>query len=230
MAEPHPLRSGRTMAAAGVLFLVVLGAVVVALAVRSDGDPEKPNSAITPATASAGGCHPTDTSQEIPRAAPPDITWSLFNNIAVPSSPTAGPLDVRDGVARCYARTPVGALIARQQISIRSSFGPAWRPVVQEQMVAGSGRDAFARLRAKFVPSSQPGTYAQTAGFQFLSYSPQSAVIRVASRGSDGRLWATTSTMVWDGSWKLQPTPDGKTASPAQDLTTLEGFVVWGGV
>lgn len=227
-SQASSLRSPRTVVAGVLVLLCLVGGVVAVIAAGDDAGRDA--QAAPPAGNAAGtACRPGESDQAIPRSAPP-VTWTLFNSIAVPKSVTAGPLDVRAEVPRCYAHTPVGALIAQQQISIRAGFGPAWRSIMREQMVPGPGREAFARARAAFVPSSQPGSYAQTAGFRFISYSPASAVIQIASRAPDGGLWATTSTMVWDGMWKLQPTTDGKTASAAQELTSLEGFVAWGGV
>lgn len=234
MAEPHPLRSTRTMVATAFLLVVMLGGVVVALSFRGEdeaqgtGPTTPPSGAAQPA---AGACRPSHTDQAIPQEAPAGVRWELFYNIALPSSPTAGPLQIRDGVARCYARTPVGALIAVQQIGVRAGFGPAWESIVAEQFMPGPGRDAYARSRAAFVPDRQPGAYSQTAGFKFISYSQQSAVVQIVDRATDGGLWATTWTVVWsEGTWKLQATPDGKASSEAQALTSLDGFVAWGGV
>lgn len=226
------LRSPGFLIAGVVVALAIIGAVVAVLGAREQDVSSSPPASASPSGPAPGSeCRPTDTAQTVPQTAPAGVTWELFANIAIPSSPTAGPLIVKDGVARCYAHTPVGALIACQQISVRAGFGPNWRAIVEQQMVPGPGREAFAKARAGFVPNSNPGTYMQTAGFRFVSYSPQTAVIQLVSRAPDGGLWTTTVTMVWSGGeWKLQPTADGNTAPPVQEVPSLEGFVPWGGM
>lgn len=214
----------------GVVAVALIGAVITVLGSGDGGEAAAGPSAPPSQEAASGACRPTDTDQAIPKTAPAGVTWTLLSNIAIPASSSAGPMIVEGGVARCYAHTPRGALIAYMQIGVRSSFQPDWEQVVDQQMIPGPGRDAFRTNRAGFTPSTQPGTYMQTAGFRFVSYSPQTAVIQTVSRAADGGLWAATGTVVWAGDWKLQTTQDGKTSTPVEQVVSLEGFVPWGGV
>ncbi|MEW2353743.1 hypothetical protein [Spirillospora sp. NPDC029432] len=220
---------------------MLIGAVVTVLGSRGDDAPAGSPSAAPspagtaaaapPAQAAQGGCRPTAADQTVPRTAPAGVTWEIFQGIAIPASRTAGPLIVKNGIARCFARTPTGALIAELQIGIRAGFGPAWRNIAALQLAPGPGRDRFLRTRARFTPHGQPGRYMQTAGFRYVTYSPQTAVIQYVSRAPDGGLWTSTATMVWaGGDWKLQVTPEGSTGTPAQRVPSLDGFVRWGGL
>lgn len=220
-----------------VVALALIGAVVVLLASPDDKGSGPPGS--PPVGAPSGNapapdaqCRPTDTDQTIPQTPPTGVTWSLLRSVAIPSSPTAGPMIVKDGVARCYAHTPVGALIASRQIGVRSGLSPQWRTVIERQLMPGPGRDTLLKAMATFTPSDQPGAYAQTAGFRFVSFSPQIAVIDIASRSpDDGALGTGTTTLLWDGGdWKIQPTTQGTTITPVQPLASLDGYVPWGGV
>ncbi|WP_158013636.1 hypothetical protein [Carbonactinospora thermoautotrophica] len=156
----------------------------------------------------------------------------MFHTVAVPSSPTAGPAVVDGDVARCYAHTPTGALLAAWQIGIRYLVADDWRTVVAQQVMPGPGRDTYVRLRAQVTANSdQPGQYGQVAGFKFVTYTPQVAVIQLVSRFPTGSLQVITATVVWsDGDWKLQLQPDGSVSPSAQHVPSLAGFVVWGGV
>jgi hypothetical protein len=208
----------------------VVLAVVTVLSGGSDGKTATPSPAASSGRPSAAGCSPSDTSQDIPHSAPAGVTWSLFHAIAVPSSPAAGPLIIEGDVARCYAHTPLGALLANVQISTRFFLGPGWRTVTEAQVMPGPNRDIWIRNRSKVSGNpDQPGSFGQSAGFRFTTYTPQTAVIQVVSRGPDGGLWVYTETMVWDGDWKLQLTPDGSASPQPQQVRTLDGFIAWGG-
>lgn len=230
----NPFRKTGFMVAAGFLALVVVLAVVVVI---SQDNGKKATARPTPTTRPAqavpvSGCRPTDTSQQVPSATPAGVTWNLYQGIALPSSKTAGPL-VSDGdVARCYADTPAGALIAATQLASRYLVAPDWRAVTLQQVVPGAGRDAYMRIRAKVdSTSADPGAYAQYAGFKFVTYSPAEAVIETVTRTTDGAYGMTVLTVMWSGGdWKLQLQDDGNPSPPAQQVPDLDGFVTWGGV
>lgn len=226
------------MIAAGVIVLIVIGGVVVMLAPGdSSHDPQAPAPrppapAAPSAAAPDGAVLPT----ALPTVAPSDVTWQLVGQAAVPVSASAGPSTVTGGTATGYARTPIGALIAAAQISTRAGLAAgedSWRPTIEQQMVAGPDRDRLlAALEAAGDSSTQPGELSQIAGYQYLSYSPDTAVIglvyRAPSAGSP-RYHVLTLTLVWrDGDWRLMPPPGGAWTAvnrPAPDLT---GVIEWG--
>lgn len=233
-------RLGRawTVTAAVIVALIVLAGVVIVLVTRDDE--QAPPAAFPPSTAptqpgpsAAGGERPA-VDQALPAAAPTGVTWSLFQGVALPSHPTAGPTRVAGPVHASYAHTPTGALLAAKQIGARYLVTPGdgWRQVVERQVVPGSGRDAFVQARAKVTTDNVPaGTYGQTAGFRFVTYTPDVAVIHFATRFSNGTLQVTTSTVRWlDGDWKLQLQPDGSASPTAQRVDSLAGFIPWSGL
>ena len=230
------------IAASGVILLVIV--VALFLLVR----PHEPESA-GPARASASNTSMTSSAPEAmtpssgstsrldvspPTAVPAGISWSLYQSVALPSSSTAGPLTLDGDIATGYAHTPVGALIAAANISTRYflALDLNYRQAAEAMVAPGVGRDVWIALRAKEShPTADPaGTYAQIAGFNFLSYSPADSVVQLATRAADGSLQAVPEHVVWvNGDWRLVLSPDGGQSTNAQPLPSLAGFVAWGG-
>ncbi|WP_149260374.1 hypothetical protein [Actinomadura sp. K4S16] len=214
-----------------------LPVIVVALGVAGCTAKSRENTAAAtpkstpPATTPAGArACPTDNGdQSIPTTAPRQVYWKRFKGVAVPFSPSVGPLDVQGDIARCYEHTPRGALFAAVQISVRLDRSTRWRKILEQQVVAGRGKAAYARVRTAGQPVPA-GKAAQITGFRIVSYTPQTAVVGTVSRdpGRGGRT-ARTTTVKWQGEWKLAPTPDGSTGSSPQNVDSLSGFVFWGG-
>jgi hypothetical protein len=223
---------------ASAAFLLLVLALAIVMVVRGGSGPtatQSPSPSATPsqeaAAPSTGGCNTADTTQAVPVAAPAGVTWQVFNGAALPVSRTAGPLVIEEGVARCYAHTPVGALMAAAQISARYIFASDWRTVTERQVMPGPGRDAYLRLRGtKPGGPAAPGGLGQFAAFRFVTYSPQAAVVQFVMRYSTGQQASTVLTVRWDGDWKLELQPDGTPNPPPQQTTSLEGFTPWGGV
>lgn len=175
---------------------------------------------------------------ERPAEAPDDVSWELFQTLALPWSVSAGPMVVEGDVARCYARTPTGALIAAVQIDARYFLARDWRTVVQKQVEPGVGARTYTSRRdadeADFGPASPPvpGSLMQIAGFRVTGYDERTAVVELVRRSnSSGFLKVTELTVVWtDGDWKLQLKTDGADSVPARAVDSLEGFTPWGGV
>jgi hypothetical protein len=169
-----------------------------------------------------------------PLLSPPPVTWQLFSGVALPFSPTSGPLTVDGPVYAGYERSQTGALIAAAQLGTRHLLTPGegWREVTGRQVLPGAGREVFLAARAEVddldVP---PGTYGQFAGFRVVAFTPDVAVIAFVSRFAlTGRLQTTTTTVKWaSGDWRLELQPDGGTSPTAQAVPDLDGFVVWGG-
>lgn len=237
--DRSPFRRAGWVAAGGFLAFVAAGAAAV-VATSGGGHPPSsthvvapsaPSTAVASALPSTAGCHPTDTSQQIPQS-PPAATWTVFKTIAVPTSPVAGPMVFNGQMASCFAHTPAGALIATWQIYVRSVFADQWRQVTEAQIMPGPGRDAFIANRSMFTgDTSDPGAYGQVAGFTFAAYSPTTAVVQLITRFSDGSMQVGTATVVWSsGDWRLQLQPDGAAAASVQPVESLEGFIAWGGV
>lgn len=189
-----------------------------------------PGSSASPAGATAA-CNVPPGDNEIPTSAPAGVTWQLYQTIALPFSAQAGPTVVSGDVARCYAHSPTGALLATVQIYIRLGVATDWRPVVDAQVLAGPGRNVFAAERPDESVTVQPGEFGQVAGFQFVTYTGSVAVIQLVVQMPDGSLQMAAMTSVWNGGdWRLELQPDGQASANIQQLSSLAGFVPWGGV
>jgi len=222
-----------------VVGALVLAAIVLAVTAGNDSDTSAARLLAPAAPAAADGARCpelADRDLRVPTSAPADTTWSLYRTVAMPYSGTAGPAVVEGDVARCYAHTPTGALIAAQQLSTRLWFAPDWGAVLDHGVQPGIGRDGFRRDRAVLaaargpMPVPRPGKAAQLAGFRIASADPQTAVVQLVRRyGTVHRV--VTIDMVWhDGDWRLHMQPSGLFSRDSPPVRDLRGFVVWGGV
>ncbi|MFE6487947.1 hypothetical protein ACFVGN_34135 [Streptomyces sp. NPDC057757] len=243
-SEPRSpwLSGGFVSAAAFIGFIAVIGTV---LAVTSDNSAESAPTAQAPAVRSTGPqpsgsvadgapCPElSDERQDLPASAPAGVTWSLYDSVALPSSKKAGPALAGKDVARCYAHTPVGALLATSQISVRYLAADDWLEVTRTQTV-GAGRDAYITDRTKAEATAVPdddaggGAHGQIAGFRFVTYNDTTAVVQTVWRFPDGRMQAATTTALWqEGDWRLEYPADPADPAP---VDSLAGYIEWGGV
>lgn len=234
--RPRPL----FIVCAAFLLALVLGSALV-LALREGGAPSaSPSTAAAgPATSTApdSSVSPSSSStaaldQTIPTETPSGVRWELWQTVALPYSQEAGPRSVTGDVATGFAHTPTGALIAATQTAVRYRVAQDWRSVLQASVEPGPGAEAWANLRAPLtLDPPQPGQLGQAAGFQFISYTPDRAVIQYVAKFANGTLQMTSNTVVWDGSdWKLVLTDDGGVSATAVPIESLSGFIPWGGV
>lgn len=246
--EPGFWRPG-TITAAVVLLLVVLAGGGLIVAHLNGGTNPHPAAGSKPAglppvaggghtsspppAAGGSGCSVPAGSQTVPAVTPQGISWNLYQTVALPTSSTAGPARIEGDVARCYAHSPLGALLAASQIQARYLLAPDWKSVLAAQVVDNPGRATFAAAREKITNTggNQPGDYNQLAGFKFVTYSPTVAVIEFATKSSTDAMQATTTTVDYvDGDWKLELQHDGGTSPNALPVTSLVGFSIWAGV
>lgn len=235
------LRTGFVLAAAFIGFVAVVAGMIV-LTSDTSGRANGSSTAQVPAARAAdppstpggdGDACPElpDKRQDVPTAAPRGMTWTLYGAVALPLSKESGPAVVGKDVARCYARTPVGALLATSQISVRYLAADDWLTVTRTQTV-GAGRDAYIAGRTtaeKTAPPDGDGpVHGQIAGFRFVTYNDTTAVIQTVWRFPDGRMQAATTTVLWqDGDWRLEYPADPAAPTP---VSSLAGFTDWGGV
>lgn len=217
------------IAAAALLILVLVIGLIVVFAGGDDSD----SASQTPA---AG---PTEDisdlpDQTIPQTAPPGIRWESYEGVLLPYSAVAGPREIDGPIARGFERSPTGALLASQHIGTRHFVTPdnGWLVVTEQQVLPGPGRDAYIAARSGVGDEPPAGGFGQTAGFRFVTYSPDIAVIQIVSRfPSTGNLQLVTETVKWhDGDWRLELQPEGGTSPGAQRVSSLDGFVRWGGI
>ncbi|MFF7987741.1 hypothetical protein ACFZDK_53400 [Streptomyces sp. NPDC007901] len=243
--SPSPwLRTGFVLAAAFVGFVAVIGGAVV---ITSGGSEDGSAASATPTGGAADAPADTDTGpgtaadiscpalsdhdQEVPETAPSGVSWSLYDAVALPASRTAGPAVAGKDVARCYAHTPVGALLASSQISVRYLAADDWRSVTRTQTV-GAGRDAYIADRTTAektaAPDEESTTHGQIAGYRFVTYHDSTAVIDTVWRFPGGQMQAATTTVLWhEGDWRLEFPAVPAAPTP---VDSLAGYVPWGGV
>lgn len=241
--DDEGLFGGRSWTAIGAV--VVLGVVValgIWLAVTADDDQVTTASrsstsvapaASTPTTVGTSGgatCPELATNTEIPTA-PPKAEWRIVYTVALPFSTSVGPAVTEGDVARCFAHSPEGALFAAKHIGIRAIAARDGESVVRGQTVPGTGQEALiGALQRRGWSPARPGELCQSAGFNFSSYTPERAVISIASRCQTG-LQLTQTTVVWsDGDWRAELQPDGSFSPFGSALPSLRGLVAWGGV
>jgi len=242
--EPPSPPSRRRMLVIGAALLALAGALV-AVVVIGGGRGRHPAAALpppppvpsqstgsTPVVAPPAASSPTDRDLSIPVTTPAALTWSLWHGAWLPYSRTAGPSHVDGPVASGYARTPLGALIAAQQIAARHLISPngGWRTVTLAQVLPGTGRDRFLTARAAVSDDPPAEGLAQLVAFRYVSWTRDQAVLQAVVRvpGRDG-FQVTTSTLFWvDGDWRLQLQPDGGESPIATQVPTPTGFVLWG--
>jgi hypothetical protein len=220
------------IAAIGFLVVVALCALVVAIGRhgRSPGPVAAP-----PATQATAPATPLPTA--VPTAAPAGTTWTIYETVALPTLPGVGPAHVDGPIATGYAHTPLGALLAAMNESTRYLLAPddRWQQAADAMLAPGPGKDAWARMRSAHPYGPQGattggGSFAQIAGFQFVSYAPADAVIQIATRTSSGNLQVGATHLTWDGDWKTVMAPSGGLAANIQAIPNLAGFVEWRGV
>ncbi|MFF5264616.1 hypothetical protein ACFY4C_37310 [Actinomadura viridis] len=211
---------------------MVLGAAV--LVATGGEDSAGGTGPAPPGTVAAGECRPSNTRQQIPTAAPADVTWQVFNAFVLPVSASAGPMVFEGELARCYAHTPTGALVAAAQIGFRYSVVSDWRALAARQLVDGSGKAAFLAKRSASPMPRVPerGKVGQLAGFQFVTYDPATAVVQLVVRNHlENNFMVSALTVKWrGGDWQLELQPNGVGNTDPQVLATMDGYIAWGGV
>lgn len=222
---------------AAAVLLIMLLAVLTWWRGHGDAAPPAaaPAAVVPTGSSTVPGVKTGDGDQAIPASAPKDVTWQVWHAIALPFSASAGPSHVDGQVAAGFAHTPAGALIAYAQASSRfiAATDPGWQDVYTTMLAPGPGRDENiqARTRLHLTGTPAPGTFAQFAGFRFISYAPTDAVIQIASKNPNATTYvAVVAHMTWlDGDWKLV-LPAADAPGTKQVLASLDGYVPWGSV
>ena len=220
----------------GLASVIVLGVLLVAaggVLFSDNGSGQQPQPIAAP-TATVHTEPDSAQDQSLPTSAPPNVTWTLWQGIGLPVSADAGPANVQGSVASRYSHSPTGALMAAAQLSMRVMLAPDidWRRAVEAGTVPGPGREAWVKKRKPLhFGSNDPGRFAQFAGFQFVGYSPELAVINLVNGDATRGYQASTVTLVWrNGDWRVQQGPDGLTSTNVHPIPDLSGFIPWSGV
>lgn len=199
-------------------FILIIGLAVIATKVGNHSAPAasatpEPQITYTQPTAPAGISGPL--------TAAPDVTWTIRNKVAFPSSAAAG------------TRTPQGALLAAANGWL--GFGRDGTAAVQKTQI----RDYFGGPAVPGFLAGIPYTRltdpAQIAGFrQTGPYTPDIVTLDLAMRYTDAATGDTAIQVIelpmrWQGRWLIWL--DERTAAPGVTTTSLpEGFIQFGGV
>lgn len=208
----------RTAAAAAIaLVLIAVGITWTVVAQSDDSNSAapaptpSPTSDPTPSAPPVEGyessCGLSGGSTQVPTGAPPGVSWQRSDGWPYPISETAGPgKRPADGPWSCFARTPTGALIAAATIDPRINAVDDFDAAVNEQVLAGIGRDAL--LSKGQTPASNE---IDIKGFIVESYTPDDAVISLYLVQQEQNFTCSAEVAWRDGDWRLRAQTDGST-------------------
>ncbi|MFB8074441.1 hypothetical protein [Streptomyces californicus] len=178
------------------------------------------------------GCRTNDSDQAVPPKSPADLKWKVYQTELVPVSATAGPLQYNGAVWTCFARTPLGAVLAVHSISTKMG-GSDWKNVVEKQFTRGSGTEALRKTRAGISDENDagaPGSKGTYLGFNVVTYDKDRATVMMLMRLAEGEYVAATISVLWEeGDWKIRPTLSGSITENISQISGTDGFVLWGG-
>ena len=197
-----------------------------------DGPPSTTTTEAPPAYGQRDGdCPEQPENDEIPVSGP-ETEWEVFHGAVLPTSVDHGPAIVEGDVARCYSHTPTGALIAASQFGPRSLISLDTRAVVEAGSVDGPGQAQLIEDMERTGPIEQvaPGDFCQTAGFRFISYTPDEAIMSVAAKCPGGFQLREVSTQWVDGDWKVVLDDSGSSVSSVSTINSLSDLTKWAGV
>jgi hypothetical protein len=173
-----------------------------------------------------------------PIVLPADVTWVSVAGVALPVSATAGPRDQRDGLARAFAHTPAGAVMAAVHLLVRTTpqAGPAvFGPTLRDQVVGDHAAamrtfvaDSYRQLAGDATDDAPVGTLpAALAGIRVDSYTDQSAALDLLTTAVDAtgspRFAATTIQVAWTGTdWALVAPEHGRWDSAVRSVTPAQ--------
>jgi hypothetical protein len=184
-------------------------------------------------TSSAGstGCNRAAGDQAVPQQPPAVDGWEVTNRIVVPRSSAYGPTKTDpDGLRRCFAHSPTGAVYAAYSAYAAMADQDKVLSTARKLMVPGSATDAL--IRELQADQSTIGyTVPQVAGYRVIDASADRVSLMLATSVSSAYM-SLTLTLVWHaGDWLLQPPAAGEpVGAPFAQHRDLSDFVAWSGV
>jgi len=189
--------------------------------------------------------HPASHPGAKQTAAKPTLTWEDFHGIQLPVSAQAGPRHQHNGLARGFADTPLGAVLAAVNIVVRTAaqWGPPiYRPTITHQVTSpgatalmAADNSDYAALRATaHVPPGQPAGrgYAVEAAYRLTAYTPHAATVDIVTEGPASNNTTITAVtriqVVWrHGDWRVLAPPGGTWVSSAATSSVLRGYTAF---
>jgi hypothetical protein len=221
MTHEKPFYMKPAWIASGVLLALV---AITGAALAVTGGDGRATGATAPVRSDAWGsrCGLPHGSQDAV-VGPPTATWTLVGHIAAPSVPGVGPGIIDGNDRRCYAHSPLGALLAA------ANFLPVTgqstnRELGMDHYAPGPLRDVYARQPA--IPVD-PGTMIQTAGFTLTVVSRDAVDVTLALR-ADGLLGYVVLPMRWTepGDWRLRLLSESEPVEAGR-LDSLADYIPW---
>lgn len=169
------------------------------------------------------------------------LSWRDFHGVVLPYSAQDGPREVDGDLARGFARTPRGALLAAVHITVRASmqWGPqVFDPTIDQQVIGpdaeallAATRETYERHRGDRPDGAALGRgYVVLEGFRWQGYSPVAASVDLVSAGpgdSDVTVRAATRIQLhWhNNDWRVVAPPGGTWAGTAAPVESPDGYV-----
>ena len=178
--------------------------------------------------ASDSVCGLPERDRVAPEQALPSVPVQVGERITVPSINGYGP-GMTDGISRCFAHSPAGAILASANFLSWFSSKERLDEVVPALMAAGPDRDRLeAQIKAEW--QGETGSALSIHGFRFEDRGPDAAmvVLAVSSVSVPDTLVAWPVVLVWqDGDWKVKAPSTDSWGERVIDSLALEGFVEW---
>jgi hypothetical protein len=210
---------------------VLVGAGIVAAAVYPAGlwvNSHLDDQAVAVAPATVAAPWPAGTAAPGTPVLDADVTWTRLAGVDLPASADTGPHEVVGGLARGFAHTRQGAVVAAVHLLVRTTpqVGPAvFGPTLAEQVV-GEHTTAMRQLVADIYTQAVTTTgvlygqplgdlHATVAGIRIDTYTDDQATLGVLTSAPDAggvtRYAATTVTLTWtSGDWRMVAPPQGR--------------------
>lgn len=221
-------RRARALAAGGALcaVLTVAGCTSTPTPAPSSAGTSPAPAVSVPASDSVCGLDTielTGTFEQMPE----DVSWAALGATDAPTSGQMGPgLVDEDGLRRCYARTPAGAVLAAANILAMGAEPSMVRPMLERAVMPGAGQDvALAALDAQIGSTQVTVRYDLTAA-RLVSYDGTRAQVDVGISTTDQLYLSQVLTMQWSGGdWLVALTTDGQLGSAMGKVSSFVGYV-----
>ncbi|MEU1590656.1 hypothetical protein [Micromonospora sp. NPDC005710] len=204
----------------------IVGSALLALAIGlTGGGGASPRATVGGATVpECPGGVPLSPTSTVP---PDDLTWLVLETgKRVPVSASIGPRHSDGQVLRCFAHTPMGAVLAAHVVPTQLGER-GWRATVDQQVIAGTGREVLAG-RLDFATPGVGGSHGAYVGYTVVRYTPEAALVRLLVKTTAGQHVATVVDVRWDaGDWKVQPSRVGEVRTPSESVLGNAGFTMW---
>ena len=239
----HPRRRRPLVLVVAGALAAVTGAAIIAWPARhvapGTASPSGPARRIPPSVPAASPSVPGQP----PATDLAGLGWTDFHGVELPVSRSAGPRDVRGGLASGFADSRLGALLAAVHIGVRANaqWGPGvFGPTIRDQVTGPGAAALLSACRASYEQARQatgvlPGhalgrAYVVEEAFRWVAYTPAGATVDIVSAGpgsNGGTVRAVTRIEVaWSGrDWRVIAPPGGDWGNSAAPLTSITGYI-----